>query len=128
MMQKHIQLFLKFGLIGLLTAAIYFTVMWATDSLLGVSYLFAVTAAYVTATFFQFNANRRFTFRASNEAQHKQLPRYLALLVINYFVTILIVGFCVENVGLSAYVGVCISVLVTVFIGYYLSHFWVFKK
>lgn len=119
--------FFKFGFIGLLTAAVYFSVMLVVDSLLGLGYLFGVSAAYGTATFFQFNANRCFTFQASHEAQHKQLPRYLALVAINYFVTLLIVSFCVERIGLSAYIGVCISVLATVFIGYYLSHFWVFK-
>lgn len=128
MMKSHVQTFLKFGLIGLLTAGIYFSVMWVADSLLGFGYFLAVTAAYVAATSFQFNANRQFTFRASAEGQHKQIRRYLVLLAINYIVTVLIVSICVERLGLSAYIGVCVSVLVTVFVGYCLSHFWVFKN
>ena len=98
------------------------------DSILGLGYFISVTAAYVTAILFQFNANRLFTFRASEKAQHIQLLRYLVLLAINYIITILIVSICVETLGLSAYVGVGVSVLITVFIGYCLSHFWVFKN
>lgn len=124
---SHLLSFVKFGMVGATTAAIYFLVMWLADSMLGLNYIASVSVAYFFSTVFHFLANRHFTFGAAKERQHQQILRYLVMWVLNYLITIAIVGFCVEKLRLSAYWGVCISVVFTVLIGYLLSHYWVFK-
>jgi putative flippase GtrA len=124
----HIAALFKFGVVGSLTASLYFVAMWFVADFIGWSYLVAVTAAYFVSTLFHFFANRHFTFGAGSDSLRRQILRYSAMWLINYAITVLVVSFCVERVGLSPYVGVCISIAATVFLGYFLSRYWVFKS
>ena len=119
--------FLKFGMVGATTAAIYFLVMWAADSMFGLNYIADVSVAYFVSTVFHFLANRHFTFGAIEDPHGHQVIRYLAMWIINYFITLVVVGVCVERFLLSPYVGVCVSVVLTVFTGYAMARYWVFK-
>jgi putative flippase GtrA len=117
----------KFGTVGVITAAIYFFVMWVANSLLGLHYVISITAAYILSTAFHFLANRHFTFGASADSHRQQLPRYFVMWCVNYVLTLMIVNVCVKHFGLSPYIGVCASVVVTVMTGYAFSRFWVFR-
>jgi putative flippase GtrA len=127
LVSNHYVAITKFGIVGAVTAAIYFLVIWIANSLVGVHYIISTTVAYVIATTFHFLANRHFTFSAVDESHRNQVPRYLVLWVINYIITVVIVSFCVKNLGLSSYIGVCASIAVTVMTGYLFSRFWVFR-
>lgn len=117
----------KFSFVGLATAAIYFFIMWVTLDNLEFNYLISISLAYLIASGFHFLANRYFTFNAKYGRRDIQLFRYIVLWIINYIITMFVVNRSVEYFGLPIYVGVCASVLVTVFIGYFLSRYWVFK-
>ena len=119
--------FAKFGLVGATTAAIYFFVIWLLNAILGLSYIAAVSLAYFVSTLFHFQTNRHFTFAAAQGRFKSQVVRYLFMALINYLITILVVGLCVERLHLSPYLGVCVSVLFTMFVGYTLGRHWVFK-
>lgn len=120
--------FAKFGLVGSITAVIYFLLMWLADVLLGLPYILAISFAYSVSTLFHFLANRHFTFSANHGHQSVQIFRYLIMWFINYLITILVVGLCCELFHLSPYVGVCVSVVLTMCVGYFLSRYWVFKR
>ncbi len=160
---SHFFVFAKFGIVGTTTAAVYFLVMWGTDTLLNVNnitlislaslfpkvvslvgmfprlgisdsvvgfnfkYITVVSVAYIVSTIFHYLANRHFTFGAVKDRHQNQIIRYLVMWTINYLITIVVVGFCVEQFQLSPYIGVCISVAFTMFIGYFLARYWVFK-
>jgi putative flippase GtrA len=117
----------KFGVIGATTAAIYFLVMWAADSIMGFKYIAAVSIAYIISTIFHFFANKHFTFSSLNDRQVHQLIRYMVVCSLNYLITIIVVGVCVNRFLLSPYTGVCVSVVFTMFTGYVLARYWVFK-
>ncbi|GAB7521230.1 GtrA family protein [Paraburkholderia sp. 2C] len=127
LVSNHFFSLTKFGFVGAITAAIYFLVMWIANSLIGLHYIISITAAYIASTTFHFLANRHFTFGATDDSHGNQLLRYLVMWVVNYVITLGIVSFCVKNLGLSPYVGVCVSVAVTVMTGYLFSRFWVFR-
>jgi len=127
LVSNHFFSLTKFGIVGAITAAIYFLVMWIANSLIGLHYIISITAAYITSTTFHFLANRHFTFSATGDSHGNQLLRYLVMWVVNYVITLVIVSFCVKNLGLSPYIGVCVSVAVTVVTGYLFSRFWVFR-
>jgi putative flippase GtrA len=118
---------IKFGVVGVITAAIYFSVMWFASSILNFGYFLAVSMAYFVSTSFHYLANRYFTFSARTGQHSWQLARYMILWIINYIITIIVVSLSVEHLGLSAYLGVCVAVVITVFVGYFLSRNWVFK-
>jgi putative flippase GtrA len=122
------QRFLKFGLVGAATAAIYFLVLAFHLEGLGADYNLAVSIAYIVSVVFQFIANKHFTFKSETTNVPLQLAKYLVLLLINYLVTILVVRFVVENLGLTAYHGVLASVPLIMVVGYLLSKPWIFKK
>ena len=124
---SHFIAFAKFGIVGAATALIYFLMMWVADSMLGMNYIAAVSVAYLFSTAFHFLANRHFTFRAIGDRHEHQIIRYFVMWIINYLITISIVGVCVERFMLSPYVGVCVSVSFTMFIGYVMARYWVFK-
>lgn len=124
---SHLFAFTKFGLVGATTAAIYFVVMWFADAIFGLPYIVAVSLAYFVSTVFHFLANRHFTFAAAHGRHESQFARYLVMWLINYLITILVVGLCVERFHFSPYIGVCVSVLFAMWVGYILGRYWVFK-
>lgn len=126
-LSSHFLAFFKFGMVGTITAAIYFLLMWAADSILGLNYIAAVSVAYFVSTVFHFLANRHFTFGAIGDRHKHQIIRYMLMWIINYLITIFILSICVERFLLSPYVGVCVSVVFTVFTGYVLARYWIFK-
>jgi putative flippase GtrA len=117
----------KFGIVGVLTAGIFFSAMYMFDSFLGLNYLVCTSLAYVLSTSFHFFANKYFTFGNRQTIVLGQVVRYLIVWVLNYLITISIVRLGVEKMKLSPYLGVCCSVAITVFIGYFLSRYWIFK-
>ncbi len=119
--------FLKFALVGVLTTAIYFVVVWLTGVVFELSYIVTVSTAYFMSTVFNFLANRHFTFAAADSRYQRQIVRYLIIWFINYLIMILVVETCVEGFHLSPYIGVCISVLFTMCVGYFLGRYWAFK-
>lgn len=127
MPNSHFLAFAKFGLVGATTAAIYFLVMWLADAILELPYIGAVSFANFVSTVFHFLANRHFTFAAAHGRHGSQIARYLLMWFINYLITIVVVALCVERFHLSPYIGVCVSVLFTMCVGYVLARYWVFK-
>jgi putative flippase GtrA len=100
--------------------------LWGSDLVLGLPYILSVSLAYSGSTLFHFLANRHFTFSAINGYPSVQMFRYLIMWCINYLITILVVGVCFELFHLSPYMGVCVAVLLTMCVGYFLSRYWVF--
>ena len=123
----HLLGFIKFGLVGVATALIYFFVMWFVGAILEIQYTVAVSLAYFVSTLFHFLANRHFTFGAAHGHRKSQIVRYLLMWLINYLITMVVVGLSVETLHLSPYIGVSVSVLFTMCVGYILGRYWVFK-
>lgn len=125
---SHFYTITKFAVVGAVTAVIYFLVMWIIVSIFKYYYIVGISIAYFVSTIFHFLANRHFTFGAAGDRHWHQLIRYLVMWIFNYFVTIAVVGVCVERFLLSPYVGVCISIVFTMITGYVLSRYWVFRN
>ena len=118
---------LKYGIVGGVTGLIYFLLMWASNEILSLRYILAVSLAYFFSTVFHYLANRYFTFSAKTDSNLTQLMRYATVWIFNYIITVLIVSIFVEYFRQSPYLGVCASVLLTSVFGYVLSKYWVFK-
>ena len=114
--------------VGGITAAIYYALIGLLWGLLGAHYLLAVSVAYVSAVAFHFLANRRVTFEAFHDSARRQLPRYVALAVVNYLVTLLVVDLAVRVAGLHVYVATTVAILATLVTGYVSMRRWVFAR
>jgi putative flippase GtrA len=110
--------FVKFAIVGLGSATIFFLVMWLFESVLKVHYLTTTSLAYICAMSFHFFMNRSFSFGAATEKLDDQIFRYLLVAVINYLMMMMVVSICVERLSLSTYAGVCISTIFSVSVGY----------
>ena len=117
-----------FLVVGGITAVIYYALIGILWGLLGAHYLAAVSVAYVSAVAFHFLANRRVTFDASRDSARRQLPRYVALAVLNYLVTLAVVALAVRVAGLHVYVGTTLAILATLVTGYVGMKRWVFAR
>ncbi len=127
-MHSHPRALVTFGIVGAITAIIFFGVMWIVESKLHASYLVAVSIGYGLAVVFNFFAHQRITFQAHYNQTTAQLNRYIGMVFLNYLVTVLVVYICVIFWSLSAYVGVCFATVMTTVIAYILGRHWVFKR
>ncbi|MBX9810886.1 MAG: GtrA family protein [Burkholderiales bacterium] len=121
--------FLVFSLVGAATAGIYFLALAVLLEILAIDYRVAVTISYLLGVTFQFSANKFLTFKNKELMDTiPQLFRYAAVAAFNYVLTMLIVMFTVEKLRQPPYLGVFISVGVTVIVGYLLSKHWIFAQ
>lgn len=116
-----------FGLVGVLSAIIYFLVFALFYDVIHINYKVAVTIAYMASVILHFLANRSFTFKDRNGTLSLHLMKYLFVLLTNYCITLLIVSYVVGSLLLSPYIGILISIITTASSGYLLLRFWVFK-
>ena len=115
-----------FLLTGFLTAVVYFSVFSFMWDLMKINYKYAVTCGYWGALCFHFLMNRFITFRSYYHIGY-QVIKYVTMALINYLITLLVTIAVVKKMLLSPYIGVIVSVCITVLSGYLLSKHWVFR-
>ena len=120
--------FLIYLSVGGATFIIYMAFIALAVEILNSDYRVGVSVAYLFAVTFHFFANRTFTFRAANLSLVDQSIRYIAILILNYLITLMMVSFCVGNLGFSPYIGAFFAIVLTVGVGYFASNFWVFRE
>ncbi len=120
--------FLTYLIVGGLTALIFFGFIALCIEAFQLGYRFAVSVAYLLAVSFHFMVNRKYTFRIEDNQLITQGLRYMGVLIINYLITIGVVSFFVDGLGVSTYLSAAISITVTVGVGYIASKYWVFRN
>ncbi|MBB3457294.1 putative flippase GtrA [Rhizobium sp. BK313] len=118
---------IKYFLVGALTAALYFSVLFLTVTVLHLHHVVAVSISYFCAIAFHFSANKIFTFRSRSPKILMEALRYICLVVVNYIITLIVVYIVVDVSGQSTYLGVGVAVAVTVGLGYGVTKLWVFQ-
>lgn len=125
---KHSPEFFRFALVGACTAGVFFGLFALFYNTLGIVYYISQTIAFIGSVLFQYLANRLFTFKLHHKIPHSHFVKYLLVLLLNYLVIISITCIAVEYLKYSPYIGILLSVGVTVFLSFGLNRFWVFKK
>lgn len=124
---SHWRPVLVFLAVGGATAVLYgavFTVLWELARLGRTA---AVSIAYAAAVLFHFFMNRRFAFRRHGSGLGTHAVRYLAMVAVNYGITLAVMELAVSGLLLSPYGGVVLATGATFLTGYLLSRFWVFR-
>jgi putative flippase GtrA len=122
---RNLALFL---FVGAAAAGVYFGLLALFLEVIHLDYRISVSAAYLLAVTFHFLSNRYITFRASGNEITPQVVRYLVVVGVNYVLTLAIVFVVVEILRSSAYIGVALSVTVTVIFSYAASRAWIFRR
>lgn len=122
--------FLRFALVGGLTALVYAGGIALFLNVLALDYRLGISLAYGLAVSFHFFCNRAFTFAASSghSALPAQLVKYGCLLLLNYGIVMAVAVLCVDSLGLSAYLASGLSLGVTTLLAYVLLNKWVFRQ
>jgi len=113
--------------VGVCSTIIYFSIFSLLWKLMHINYQIAVSIGYACLVMFHFYANRRFSFKAHSVKMSDQLTKYFIMIGINYLITMVIVHWATKTLLLSPYVGIALSISVTVSGGYLMSRFWVFR-
>ncbi len=101
-----------------------FTLFWRFFNL---NYILATTCTYAMTACVQFFANRKVSFKCTSGNIRHQMIKYLLMLATNYLVTISVMHFNVAILGLSPYIGMCMSTACTATLSFILFKFWIFK-
>ena len=121
--ERSLVFYVVVGFFNTLLYVLMFQLLW---KILDLNYRFAVTGAYFVSVMFHFSMNRIITFQSGQGKLYLQIPRYIAMIVINYLITIAVVEVTVRVMLRSPNVGMLLSVVITVITGYLLSKYWVF--
>lgn len=119
--------FCKFLGVGLTTALVQFFTFYLMLDVFQIPRRISVSASYIIAVTFHFNANRIVTFQAGNRNFITRMVKYIIVVFLNCIITIIIVDTCVKILTLSPYIGLMASIGTTVLTGFLLMRFWVFK-
>src|SRR3989338_6469946 len=116
-----------FLVVGALTSLIKFSSFSLFWRIMGLSYTISASIAYFLSVAFHFIINRRITFKSYDAEPISQVTKYIALVALNYVVTIGIIRFMTETLHASPYFGLLLAITFMTIISYLLSKYWVFK-
>jgi putative flippase GtrA len=117
-----------FVVIGALTAIIYFSLFNLFFQKFKLNYKISFSIAYILSIGFYFFTNRKYSFQEHKSKLQPQLVKYIAMIGINYLITLLILQIIVKILLLSPVFGLVLAAGITFLISYILSRFWVFSK
>jgi putative flippase GtrA len=118
----------RFVFVGLLTFGINFSMFHLFYGLARIDYRISVSIAYAITVVCHFSLHRFFTFDAAEQQLAHNAGKYLAMLVLNYVITISMAWFVVEILGLSPYLGVVASTAATACTSFFVMKYFVFRK
>ena len=112
-----------------LTAAIYGLLIYVSDSLFGWQYFYTITVAYTVSMVFYFITNKKAVFKTVNNRKKTtyEVIKFLVLLVINYLISLLIVGI-IHHYTNEVYSGSLLAGAVTITLTYFVFDKIIFKK
>jgi putative flippase GtrA len=126
---KKYKLTILFFLNSAFTGALYLAMLFLGDYLLHVQYYFSVTIAYSVSMTYYFIINKKTIFKTDSSAKNtsREVAGFTALLVINYIISIVIVGI-VRHFTKEIYSGSFLAGAVTITVTYFVFDKIIFKK
>jgi putative flippase GtrA len=118
----------KFVVVGVLTFGVNFLMFHLFYGLGKLDYRVSVSLAYAITVLCHFSLHRFFTFEAAEQQLVHNAGRYVAMLGLNYAITLSMAWFVVEVLNLSPYFGVVGSTLATAGTSFFVMKYFVFRK
>lgn len=120
--------FLAYGFVGACSAVVYFLSFTWFFQWGKLDYQIAVSIAYVLSVLVHFFMNRSFTFKSHGHSLWRHVTKYSVMLMVNYLCTLGIMSMVVSGLKLSPYLGIAVSIALTMGTGYIMAKFWVFNN
>lgn len=118
----------RFGIIGLMAAAIHYLVVVALVELGGTAPLLANVGGFATAFWCSYFGHRHWTFadrRATNAT--RSFFRFLATAVLGFLLNQLLFYLLLTHVNLPYFISLAIVVVVVAVLTYVLTRLWAFR-
>ncbi len=84
--------------------------------------------AYACSITVSFLANKYIVFKSKNGKVEQEIPKYLMVKLVAYFIDSLVLILCFKIIGLSNFVSKIISNASTTFSNFFLNKYMVFRK
>jgi putative flippase GtrA len=118
----------KFVIVGVLTFGINFSMFHVFYALGNLDYRISVSLAYAVTVVCHFLLHRLFTFEAAEQQIVHNASKYVAMLGLNYAITLSMAWFVVEILALSPYLGVVASTAATACTSFFVMKYFVFRR
>jgi putative flippase GtrA len=118
----------KFIFVGVLTFGINFLMFHLFYGVAQLDYRISVSIAYMITVICHFSLHRFFTFNAGEQTLAHNAGKYVAMLGLNYAITLSMAWFVVEALKVSPYWGVIASTLATAGTSFFVMKYFVFDK
>ncbi len=120
--------FIKFSIVGAITACIYFFEIILLYNYLNLNYMYVVCFSYLSCNLFHFYANKIFTFGLTEKKiSTNKVLGYIAIILLNTLLTMIFVFFLKEIIGLTVISSSIFTLLITVVVGFFLMRKFVFN-
>lgn len=121
--------FIKFCIIGGISAVINFFILYTFTEFLQIWYLFSAIIGYIIAATFNFLSNKAWTFRhpAKGKEALRQLVKFLVVSVSGLITNTLIIYSVTEFIGFDYRLSWVFATGVITFWNFTLSRIWTFK-
>jgi putative flippase GtrA len=118
--------FVKFNLVGLLNTALDF-VLFSLLTWFGVFYIWAQCISYVLGTINSYTLNKYWTFTQKGRLEPKQAMRFLVLNLGSLLLSLGMLAFLSDYMGINVLVAKLITTTVTTLFNYAGNKLWVFR-
>jgi putative flippase GtrA len=125
---KHLALFSRYSIVGIANTLVYGVLLYLFLTASVIPNWASVSCAFALAMVFQYFANRIFTFRSrSSSPVRTQFSKYILVATLNYGLTLFIVETLTGGDAFSKLIASSVAAVVTAFVGYVLSAYWVYR-
>jgi putative flippase GtrA len=116
----------NFIICGLLSASIYYIILFIGIELFEYSNYYLVTFAYIISSSFNFFYNKKITFKSNNNI-NKEIFKYILILFLSYFFNILIIFTVIEVLNFNMYSGSAVAIGTLAILRYICSKYFIYK-
>lgn len=118
---------LRFGIVGVVTAILYYTLLYVGVELLGVSPVVSSAVVYVIVIVANYLMHYSWTFAVASP-HTKALKRYLFMTACGFFINVLVMYVGVTTLGLNYLLIQTAAMAVVIVWNFIMSSLWVFRK
>lgn len=126
--RRGVRQFIKFGLVGLSSTAIDWSIFYLLNLTFGVYYLYAKVFSFAIAVINSFIWNRRWTFRSQDPNQMRQFSKFLTIALIGLGLNTLIMYIVVTVLNQQPIAGLVAASAIVVFWDFLANKFYTFKE
>lgn len=126
--RRGVRQFIKFGLVGLSSTAIDWSIFYLLNSFFGLYYLIAKVLSFSVAVINSYAWNRRWTFCSQNPHRTKEFSQFLTVALVGLSLNTFIMYLVVTVFSGRKIIGLILATGIVVFWDFLANKFYTFKE